>query len=178
LSFYVGMNLLFAFLYYAVGVEQLSGLRGDSEFMRWLYCFFFSVQCYTTVGFGGIHPIGITANFIAAFESFAGLMTFAISTGSLYGRFSRPVARIKYSDAVIIAPHKEGTGMQFMVASELNSVLMEMEATVTLSWNDLNENHQPIRMYQQIKFLCFQQVGLLTTLSTRKAYCITEHSRR
>jgi len=151
LSFYIGMNISFATFYYFIGIEQLSGLIGDTIFVQWLNCFFFSVQCFTTVGFGGIHPIGVSANFVAAFESFAGLMTFAISTGSLYGRFSRPISRIKYSENILIAPYKEGTGMQFIVASELSSALMEMEATVNVSWNDTNDKGLPIRKFQQVK---------------------------
>ena len=150
-GFYGVMNVLFATAYYIIGVEQLNGMQGSDEFTHWLYCFFFSAQSFTTVGYGGIHPVGKLANFVATFEAFTGLMTFALATGTLYGRFSKPVSRIKYSRNILIAPYKDITGMQFMVANELSTNLMEMEARVNISWTDENENGVPTRGFQQGK---------------------------
>src|SRR5437763_408010 len=107
-GFYSIMNVLFATAYYFIGVDQLTGMQGNDPFTQWLYCFFFSAQSFTTVGYGGIHPVGELANIIATFEAFIGLMTFALATGTLYGRFSKPVSRIKYSNNILIAPYKDG----------------------------------------------------------------------
>lgn len=150
-GFYAIMNLLFATVYYTIGVESLSGWRGVTEGEKFLSCFFFSAQSFTTVGYGGIHPVGTLTNFVASFEAFMGLMTFALATGTLYGRFSKPISRIKYSPNIIIAPFKEGTAMQFMVANELTSTLMEMEARVNISWVEMSAEQQPIRRFQQVK---------------------------
>lgn len=150
-SFYGIMNLLFAATYYLIGVDSLNGIQGEDEFTKFLYCFFFSAQSFTTVGYGGIHPVGKIANVVAVMEAFTGLMTFAITTGTLYGRFSKPVSRIKYSSKIIIAPFKGNTAMQFMVANELNTTLMEMEARVNISWMDEDAGGGPIRRFQQVK---------------------------
>lgn len=150
-GFYGVMNVLFATVYYLIGVEQLDGMPGGTEFKQWLYCFFFSAQSYTTVGYGGMHPVGEFANFLATFEAFTGLMTFAIATGTLYGRFSKPISRIKYSKNLIFAPFKDIIGMQFMVANEIKSTLMEMEARVNISWNDVDDFGKPVRKFQQVK---------------------------
>jgi inward rectifier potassium channel len=149
--FYVLMNIIFATIYFSIGVEELNGMQGDTWFHQWLYCFFFSAQSFTTVGYGGIHPIGEAANFVAVTEAFIGLMTFVLATGTLYGRFSRPVSRIRYSRNIIIAPFKEATAMQFMVANELQSSLVEMEARVNISWNDTDAEGKPLRRFQQVK---------------------------
>ncbi|MBI3134537.1 MAG: hypothetical protein HYZ14_07640 [Bacteroidetes bacterium] len=151
LLFYAGMNVIFATIYFLVGVEQLNGIHEGNWFTQWMYCFFFSAQSYTTVGYGGIHPVGETANFIAVTEAFIGLMTFAIATGTLYGRFSKPVSRIKYSPEILIAPYKEGHGLMFMVANELQSSLVEMEARVNISWSDVDASGRPVRRFQQVK---------------------------
>lgn len=151
LGFYVSMNILFATVYFLIGVDQLNGMVQGNAFSQWLYCFFFSAQSFTTVGYGGIHPVGGAANFAAVTEAFIGLMTFAIATGTLYGRFSKPVSRIKYSPSILIAPFKESKGMMFMVANELESSLVEMEARINISWSDLDAAGQPIRRFQQVK---------------------------
>ncbi len=149
--FYGIMNVLFATAFYLVGIDQLAGLVRQNNMDDWLNCFFFSAQSFTTVGYGGMHPVGNVANFLATTEAFAGLMTFAIATGTLYGRFSKPVSRIKYSENIIIAPFKGGHGMQFMVANQLQSTLMEMEARISISWSDVDDFGVPVRRFQQVK---------------------------
>ena len=56
-------------------------------------------------------------------------MVFAIATGLLYGRFSRPSARIVYSKNAIIAPYQDGTSLQFRITNARSNLLMNMEAT-------------------------------------------------
>lgn len=150
-SFYLGDNIVFGSLYYWLGSENLYGIVGTSEFDKFMSCFFFSCQTFTTVGYGGLHPVGKLASSMAAIEAFLGLMAFAVATGTLYGRFSRPKARIKYSPNIIISPFKGKTAMQFMVANEMNAVLMEMEAKVNISWMEDDESGRPVRRFQQVK---------------------------
>lgn len=150
-TFYGFMNLLFASVYYAIGAEQIHGIPENGEFTKFAYCFFFSAQSYTTVGYGALNPLTEITNLIATVEAFTGLMTFALATGSLWGRFSKPVSKIKYSDKILIAPYQNVTGMQFMVANELKSTLMEMEARVNMSWFEDDENGTRVRRFQQVK---------------------------
>jgi inward rectifier potassium channel len=145
------MNLIFAGAYYFVGVNQLSGIQGHDAVTQFFYCFFFSAQSFTTVGYGGIEPVGKMANLLATIEAFTGLMTFALATGTLYGRFSRPVSRIKYSRNILMAPYLDGIGLQFMVANELSSTLMEMEARVNMSWLEDDDNGKKKRAFRQVK---------------------------
>jgi inward rectifier potassium channel len=149
-SFYALMNVLFAAVYYLIGPEYIHGIPEGTQSSRFLYCCFFSAQSFTTVGYGALNPVSETANAVASLEAFIGLMTFALATGTLWGRFSKPVSRIKYSDNILIAPFKDGTGMQFMVANELKSTLMEMEARVNISWSEEEENGGSVRRFQQV----------------------------
>jgi inward rectifier potassium channel len=84
------------------------------------------------VGYGAISPVGHAASALAAFEVIFGWLSFAIITGILYGRFSRPSARIKYSKNAIVAPYGQQSSLQFRVANMRNSNLMEMNVTVLL----------------------------------------------
>jgi inward rectifier potassium channel len=142
--------MLFAATYYFIGAEYIHGIPEGKELTKFLYCFFFSAQSFTTVGYGALNPISETTNAVATIEAFIGLMTFALATGTLWGRFSKPVSRIKYSPNILIAPFNQGTGMQFMVANELKSTLMEMEARVNISWSEDEENGSQIRRFQQV----------------------------
>jgi inward rectifier potassium channel len=73
-------------------------------------------------------------------------MVFAIATGLLYGRFSRPSARILFSGHALIAPYQDGTSLQFRVTNARSNVLMDLEARVLLMTVD-NVNGQLKRDY-------------------------------
>ncbi|HEX5226612.1 MAG TPA: ion channel, partial [Bryobacteraceae bacterium] len=118
-------------------VKNLRGLESDmSEFAN---AFFFSVHTLTTVGYGNVYPEGAWANSVSAIEAATGLMVFAIFTGLLYGRFSRPSARILYSKNAIIAPYQDGTSLQFRVANARSNTLMNMEAKVVFMFVDRSD---------------------------------------
>jgi inward rectifier potassium channel len=130
LAGFLTVNMIFASLYLAVGIEFLKGLESDMG--PFANAFFFSVHTLTTVGYGNVYPEGPWANAISSLEAATGLMLFAIATGLLYGRFSRPSARIVYSKSAIIAPYQDGTSLQFRVANARSNTLMNMEAKVLL----------------------------------------------
>jgi len=129
---FVCINLFFAILYYLVGPEHLIGVRGETPLEHFLDCFYFSSQTFTTVGYGAIAPRGVLASTIASLEAFTGLLTFALATGLLYSRFSKPRAQLVYSRNAIIAPYLDGKALMFRLANSRNNVLMEMEAQVIL----------------------------------------------
>jgi inward rectifier potassium channel len=116
-----------------------------------LNTFFFSVQTFATVGYGGIHPIGILSNIIASLESMAGILSFALATGLLYGRFSKPSAKIIFSEKAIITPHKDGTALMFRIANARSNILMEMKASAMVTFLDKGE-HQFNRKYYPLNF--------------------------
>jgi inward rectifier potassium channel len=130
LAGFLAVNMIFAFLYLMTGIENLKGLESDMG--AFANAFFFSVHTLTTVGYGNVYPQGVSANLISSVEAATGLMVFAIATGLLYGRFSRPTARIIYSKNAIVAPYQDGTSLQFRVTNARRNVLMNMEARVLL----------------------------------------------
>src|ERR1700735_1148589 len=127
---FLAVNMIFASLYLMIGIKSLKGLESDMG--AFANAFFFSVHTLTTVGYGNVYPEGAYANAISSLEAATGLMVFAIATGLLYGRFSRPSARIVYSKNAIIAPYQDGTSLQFRVANARSNTLMDMEARVLL----------------------------------------------
>ncbi len=129
---YLAMNTLFALTYYSFGPGQLQGGDAPTEFARFLNSFFFSAHTLTTVGYGSISPKGTAANIVAAIEAMVGLMGFALATGLLFGRVSRPSARIGYSEKVVIAPYLDGAALQFRVVNKRRNTLMELQAQVLL----------------------------------------------
>ncbi len=129
---YLASNFFFAFLYMAVGSNEVSGSDAPTWSGRFMNIFFFSAQTLTTVGYGAEAPRALGANIIAAFESMLGVLGFALATGLLYGRVSRPSARIGFSANALIAPYQDGTSLQFRVVNRRENSIMELDARVML----------------------------------------------
>jgi len=121
-SFYFFINLLFASIYLLIGIDQLTISSGyETNFFN---AFFFSAQTFTTVGYGSISPHGKAAGITAMMEAFFGLSSFAVITGLLYGRFSKPSLKINFSKNIIIIPFEEETAMMFKLVNLRNNVLL------------------------------------------------------
>ncbi|MBK9727121.1 MAG: transporter [Saprospiraceae bacterium] len=143
--YYIVINLIFGSIYYLIGSEQIMGVEMGSKWTEFYQCFFFSVQTFTTVGYGGLHPKGFLISGIAGMEALAGLLTFAIITGLVYAKFSKPQAKILYSKNVLIAPFKEGYGLQLRIANALTNTLIDMEANLIISFTPEDSNNRILR---------------------------------
>ncbi|MEO6670610.1 MAG: ion channel [Ferruginibacter sp.] len=174
LSFYILVNILFTIIYYMVGVEHLSGLaETNSSVDKFIETFFFSSQTFTTVGYGRISPVGFATSAVAAFQALIGLLSFAVATGLMYGRFSRPRAYLKFSHNAVIAPYKNITAMMFRIAPFKNATLTDAEAKLTLGLT-VEENGKFVNKFFPLE-LEIDKVNALT-LSWTVVHPITENS--
>ena len=115
--FYLTVNFLFGLTYFFIGAGQFVGVLAITRWQFFKEMFFFSTETYTTVGYGRVNPIGDVANSIASIESMLGFLSFAIATGLLYGRFSRPKAFLLFSKNALISPYREGSAIMFRFAT-------------------------------------------------------------
>ena len=137
LAGYSIVNIIFALIYVGIGVDNFNGTEGSRGYQQFLDAFFFSAQTISTVGYGHISPKGNTTNFVAALESMMGLLAFALATGLLYGRFSRPSAKILYSENILISPYLEnGSGVMFRLANLRRNILIDLEVEIIFSFNE------------------------------------------
>lgn len=132
------LNLMFGTIYYLVRIDGLVGYSDSDNMTKFEEAIFFSTQTLSTVGYGRINPHSLGANIVASIESLMGLTGFALVTGLLYGRFSRPVVKLKYSDNVLISPYQDGRALMFRVANKRNSAIIEPEVEVLASVKDEN----------------------------------------
>ena len=137
---YVAINLIFGTIYFLIGPQNFYGLDNSSASQQFIGLFFFSAQTITTLGYGHLHPVSNAASIAAAVESLLGLLSFAIVTGILFGRFSRPKDHVLYSKNILIAPYDEITGFMFRITNTKQYELFEAEAAVNLTMTNPETN--------------------------------------
>ena len=147
---YIGMNLIFTTLYYFCGYENIVGINGDGGVHPIFQTFFFSVQTFTTVGYGTLAPKGLPTQSIATVEAFVGFLSFSLATGLAYGRFSRPNSKIIFSNNVLFSKYKEGYSIKVKMANERENVLLEVSAKIILTFDKVLKNGEISRSYYNL----------------------------
>lgn len=174
LTFYVGINFAFAIIYYGIGIEHLNGIDpNSSQWVQFGQAYFFSAQTFTTVGYGHISPSGFMASSVSAVEALIGLLTFAIATGLFFGRFSKPIAFLKFSHNAIIAPYDEIKALMIRTTPFKNTNFTDAEAKITLGMS-VEENGIISNKFYSLD-LELEKINALT-LSWTLVHPITEDS--
>ena len=147
---YVAMNLLFALLYWLAGPGALAG-AAHTPLARFEDCVFFSVQTLATIGYGRLVPNTRIANVLVALEALVGLLGFAILSALLFARFTRPTAKILFSNNALIAPYRDGWALMFRLVNLRNHDLTEVQAVVSFArWVEANGERRRRRRFDQL----------------------------
>jgi len=147
-GFFISINLVFTGIYISLANSEFTGVLPGNGIHYFFELYFFSVQTFTTVGYGRINPDGYFAGAFASVEALTGMSSFALITGVLYGRFSRPRAYLRFSKHALIGPYRDITALMFrFVSYKENHNLTNVEVTVTFGLTEKNEKAE-FRFYQ------------------------------
>ena len=146
--FFLSINLLYTFIYVLIGINDFTGMIATTEWQKFKELYFFSTETFTTVGYGRVNPIGDGVNFVASIEAMTGFLSFAIATGLIYGRFSKPRANLAFSDHALISPYQNATGLMFrFVSYKDNHNLTNVEVKVNLSLLEHDNEKSSYKFY-------------------------------
>ncbi len=161
LLFYTTINIFFALIYFFIGVEHLYGIDlTHTVFEKVMAAFFFSSQTLTTVGYGHVSPSGMLTNIVASTESLLGILSFAVVTGLIYGRFSRPKAYLMFSENMLVAPYKDSKALMVRMATYKYNHLTDAEAQLTVALH-LNEGGKMVTRFYPLAL----EISKINTLS-------------
>lgn len=136
--FFISLNLLFAALY-MVSPGSLSIAP-----LTLKHAFFFSVQTFSTVGYGAISPVSVYGNTIVVIEIMIGLISTAVSTGLVFARFSKPSARIMYSKNILFTHYNNQPVLMFRMANSRSNEIIS--ASVELHYTYPEVSSEGIKM--------------------------------
>ncbi len=150
LLLYFLSNIFFGLFYSFLGAEAIVDTSTTPTVNVFLRGFFFSVQTFATIGYGTIHPVGVVPNLLVTIESYYSLLANALITGLVFARFSRPTAKIIFSDTAVIAPYRDATGLMFRLVNSRKNQLIEVAAQVLFT-RFVEENGNLTRRFDLLK---------------------------
>jgi inward rectifier potassium channel len=141
-------NIVFAcaYLFLSDGIENTRhGSFSDA--------FFFSVQTMATIGYGRMSPIGFIANLLVTVEALAGFGFFALVTGLVFAKFSRPTARVLFSKVAVITNYEGTPHLMIRLANERgNRIVNATIQLVILGMEKTKEGHQ-MRRFRDLELV-------------------------
>src|SRR5215469_7795690 len=143
---YMLFNVVFALLY----------LRQDGSIVNakphsFADAFFFSVQTMATIGYGDMHPATFYANAVVTVEVLLGMTGFALATGLIFARFSRPTARVMFSDVAVVTRYDGVPTLMFRAANQRRNRILEASVHVMLVRNETTAEGQVMRRFYDLK---------------------------
>jgi len=143
---YALFNVVFALLYLVQG-----GAIANAKPGSFADAFFFSVQTMATIGYGDMHPATFYANAVVTVEVLLGMTGFALATGLIFARFSRPTARVMFSDVAVVSRYDGVPTLMFRAANQRRNRILEASVNVMLVRNELTAEGQVMRRFYDLK---------------------------
>jgi inward rectifier potassium channel len=137
---FVGANAFFAVLY-ALSPGSISNARPGSLEDG----FFFSVQTMATIGYGLMAPATRLGHVLVTIEAIIGVLGFALVTGMTFSKFSRPTARVVFSERAVIGPRDGVPHLMFRMANSRHNTIIEAQLRIALLLEEVSREGQVLR---------------------------------
>jgi inward rectifier potassium channel len=163
---FVAVNTFFA-LGYLLGGDAIENARPGS----FADAFFFSVQTMATIGYGKLAPRTLYANVLVTVEVLMGLMGLAMVTGLTFAKFSRPTARVRFTQHAVIVTHDGVPSLMFRMANARGNNIVEAQVHVVLARNETTIEGEQMRRFHDLDLS--RRQSALFTLSWTAIHPIT-----
>jgi inward rectifier potassium channel len=145
---YFAINSLFALAYLAGG-NCLENAQPGS----FADAFFFSVQTLGSIGYGAMHPTTFYANCVVTCEAIISLLLIAVVTGLAFARFSRPQAKVIFSNEAVITKYNGVPTLMFRIANERQNMIIEAQLQVYLLVDEITQEGHFMRRFHELKMM-------------------------
>jgi inward rectifier potassium channel len=152
------LNSLFACVYYSVG--GIANARPDS----FTDAFFFSVETMGTIGYGAMYPSSVAANWVMVVESMFGIIVTALVTGLLFAKFSRPTARIVFTEHVVVTMHNGVPTLMLRLGNERGNSIVDAQFRAVLVRTELTDEGKTFYKILDMKFTRERAIALNRSL--------------
>ncbi len=142
---FITINGLFALGYLVDGGVE-NARRGS-----FADAFFFSVQTMATIGYGKMAPAGFVANVLMSSEALMGLLAFALVTGLVFSKFSRPTARVRFTRNAVISLRDGVPSLMFRMANVRANQIVEAHIHVVFSRQEKTLEGEEVRRFYDLE---------------------------
>lgn len=142
---FLAINTLFALAYWLGGDSIVGATPGSFWDM-----FFFSVQTISSIGYGVMSPATTYAHIVATIEAMIGILSSALITGLAFARFTKPTARVVFSEIAVVTQHDRVPTLMFRVMNQRFNRILEAQISVYFSRDETTAEGHFIRRFYEL----------------------------
>lgn len=151
--FFAGVAAVFAFVNTVFATLYMADPRGIQNAHGFWDYFLFSVQTIGSANYTVMLPRTTYANVVVSVEAFFGILNLALITGVTFARFSRPFARIVFSDVAVVTPFDGVPTLMFRAANQRGNMMLDAAATVSLARQMTTREGITMRRFEELKLV-------------------------
>ncbi len=145
---YFIINVIFA-IFYILEPNSIT----DTDPNSFLDSFFFSVQTFSTIGYGTMSPVNTYSHIIVTIEAMLGLIFVALSTGLIFTKASRPKASIMFSDPIVVNRRNGKHMLMFRVGNARGNNVVDAKIDVNVLIDEFSKEGDHIRRFHPLKLV-------------------------
>ncbi|MDE2182037.1 MAG: ATP-sensitive inward rectifier potassium channel 10 [Alphaproteobacteria bacterium] len=142
------INAVFAELY-RLDPSGIAGARPGS----FADAFYFSIQTFGSIGYGVLSPRTPYANMLVTAESFVALVNGALATGLVFARFSRPFARVLFSNVAVIATFEGRPTLMFRAMNQRGNQILGAGISVSFARQATTQEGIVMRRFDELSLV-------------------------
>jgi inward rectifier potassium channel len=142
------INVVFAALYMC-DPGGLAGAR-PGHFEDY---FLFSIETLGSINYSTIVPRSIYANVVVVGEAFFGLLNLALITGICFARFSRPFARVLFSEVAVVTPFDGVPTLMLRAANQRGNQILDAAISLSFARQTVTREGLAMRRFEELKLV-------------------------
>ena len=168
-TMYLVVNFIFAGLY-MLGGDCIANAHPGSLWDA----FFFSVQTWATIGYGGMAPKTRYADVLVAMESFSGLTSMSVITGLIFSKFAQPRAKVRFTKNLLVSRFDGRPVIMFRMGNMRGNQIVEAKLHVVFSTEVVTAEQQTFRKLIDLPLV--RQSNAMFTLTWQAMHVIDGQS--
>jgi inward rectifier potassium channel len=140
---WIGANFLFACVYAAV-----PGCVANASTFEEL--FYFSVQTFATIGYGGMYPETRYGHLVVVVEALIGTLGMALVLGVTFAKFARATARVIFSEKAVVTLRDGVPYLIFRMANWRGNMVVEGQLRVVMLLKETSREGDVTRVPQEV----------------------------
>jgi inward rectifier potassium channel len=145
---YLATNVCFAGLYL---LEP--GSINNAHSKSFADAFYFSVQTFSTIGFGVLTPATPYGNIVVTAEAAVGLLGAALATGLMFAKATRPRSSALFSNVAVVTQHEGIPTLIFRVGNARGNDVVDATISVTALRDEISAEGNHLRRQRDLKLL-------------------------
>ncbi|MEZ4224841.1 MAG: low temperature requirement protein A [Polyangiaceae bacterium] len=143
---FIAANVMFAALF----MLEPGAIHGHPGVPRFSTAFFFSVQTFSTIGYGTLSPGSPWGDAVVTAEAAVGLISVALATGLVFAKASRPRSSVLFSRSLVLTTMDGQPTLMLRAGNARGNEVVDATVTLTVLLDEISPEGHHLRRLRDL----------------------------